>query len=227
MFKNQKGFTVAETLLVILIITVIGFGGYYVYHTNHNTTKIASASNKTSVNKSQQTSTNNPYIGWNSYTLSQEKLSFKYPSSWKLINERYSRYNLNGNGIPLGDNITLKTPGSWSMTISAGQQTPIDASGLGQDYIDKNITFLGQPALLVFIDNSSTNTNHVGTIILSKPNGNFLAKNVPIVPNSQSSSRYIQVILETPTTSNGLSVKTILNSQNYKNAKLVIESMNY
>lgn len=42
-FKNQKGFTAVEALLTILILAVIGFGGYYVYHTNHKT-KIVSSS---------------------------------------------------------------------------------------------------------------------------------------------------------------------------------------
>lgn len=35
--RNQKGFTAVEGLLIILILAVIGFGGYYVYHTNQKT----------------------------------------------------------------------------------------------------------------------------------------------------------------------------------------------
>lgn len=37
MTKNQHGFTVIELLLSILVIAVICFGGYYVYHTHHKT----------------------------------------------------------------------------------------------------------------------------------------------------------------------------------------------
>lgn len=35
--QNEKGFGLVEILLSILVISVIGFGGYYVYHTNAQT----------------------------------------------------------------------------------------------------------------------------------------------------------------------------------------------
>lgn len=33
--REQKGFAVVELLIIILILAVVGFGGYYVWHTNH------------------------------------------------------------------------------------------------------------------------------------------------------------------------------------------------
>lgn len=49
MYKTQKGFTLVETLLVVLILAVVGFGGYYVW--NNQTKKDNSAS--TGLNTSQ------------------------------------------------------------------------------------------------------------------------------------------------------------------------------
>lgn len=57
--KNQKGFTTVEALLIILILAVIGFGGYYVYHTNHKTktTNLAATAPKTSTASNQAKTT--------------------------------------------------------------------------------------------------------------------------------------------------------------------------
>lgn len=35
MFKTQKGFTIVETLAVILIVSLISLAGYYIWHTQH------------------------------------------------------------------------------------------------------------------------------------------------------------------------------------------------
>src|SRR5579884_335933 len=37
MKSGQKGFTLVETLLVLILLAIIGFTGYYVYHTQKNT----------------------------------------------------------------------------------------------------------------------------------------------------------------------------------------------
>ena len=58
--KNQKGFALVEGLLIILILAVIGFGGYYVWHSQHKTTTAtttATSSKKASAS-AQKTSDN-------------------------------------------------------------------------------------------------------------------------------------------------------------------------
>ncbi len=58
MKKNQKGIALIETLLIILILVIIGFGGYYVWHTQKQTDKIlnqaAATSQKTTATKPAQ-----------------------------------------------------------------------------------------------------------------------------------------------------------------------------
>jgi hypothetical protein len=39
MKKTQEGFAIIESLLIILILVIIGFGGYYVWHTQQQTNK--------------------------------------------------------------------------------------------------------------------------------------------------------------------------------------------
>jgi Tfp pilus assembly protein FimT len=41
--KNSNGFTVVEGLLIVIVVAVIGFGGYYVWHTQHKTSPAKTA----------------------------------------------------------------------------------------------------------------------------------------------------------------------------------------
>lgn len=86
--NNQSGFSAVEVLLAILVVVVIGFGGYYVWHTQHDKTKpisTASTSSKTaSSTKTTTTTPTSPYAGWKTYKLSVEKLNFKYPAYWTV-----------------------------------------------------------------------------------------------------------------------------------------------
>jgi hypothetical protein len=86
--KNQKGFTAVEGLLIILTLAVIGFGGYYVYHTNHKakTASLSTTGAKTSASGSTKSTGANPYAGWNSYTDVSKLFSVMYPSGWTAAN---------------------------------------------------------------------------------------------------------------------------------------------
>ncbi len=76
MKRNQKGFAPVEVILVILVLVAVGFGGYYVWHTNHKpkaTTSAASSATK----KSSSIATNA-----NILSLASGNVSFTLPSSW-------------------------------------------------------------------------------------------------------------------------------------------------
>jgi predicted negative regulator of RcsB-dependent stress response len=64
--QDERGFSPVETILVIVIVAVIGFVGWYIYHAKQNTDKSLGAANATSNNvgprftsKSKQTATAN------------------------------------------------------------------------------------------------------------------------------------------------------------------------
>ena len=84
MNKNQQGFAVIEGLLILLILAVVGFGGYYVYHTQHKTTTTNSSTTANST--SNNSSTTNDYSGWNSYTDTSKLFSVMYPKDWTNTN---------------------------------------------------------------------------------------------------------------------------------------------
>jgi hypothetical protein len=77
MNKDQKGFTVVEGLLIVLTLAVIGFGGYYVWHTQHKpkTTTPTTAASTTTPTKTSS----NPTAGWRTY--SDGTISFQYPQT--------------------------------------------------------------------------------------------------------------------------------------------------
>ena len=48
--KNQRGFSTVEGVLVVIVVAVIGFVGWYVYHTKQNSDTALNAATTTSNN---------------------------------------------------------------------------------------------------------------------------------------------------------------------------------
>jgi type II secretory pathway pseudopilin PulG len=62
MIKNQKGIALLETLLILLILTIIGFGGYYVWNSQKQTDKSLSSAEKASQTTSTAKSSAQKYL---------------------------------------------------------------------------------------------------------------------------------------------------------------------
>jgi hypothetical protein len=83
--NNESGFTVVEGLLTVLVLAVIGFGGYYVYHSQHKSTLVTNTATTTKQVTSTTTSKRvaDPYAGWKTYhSIFNSGLSFEYPANW-------------------------------------------------------------------------------------------------------------------------------------------------
>src|SRR5437870_2879047 len=87
--KNQKGFSLVESLLLLVLVGLIGFVGWYVWNTHNKTADTlnnADQANSSVANYSKKqaatTSSNDAYAGWKEYCSKQEKSCFKYPSDW-------------------------------------------------------------------------------------------------------------------------------------------------
>ena len=87
---NQKGFGAVEILLLILVIAVIGFGGYWVYSrnktsSNNSPTTATNTTPSTTNSPTSNTKTIDPYSGWKTYCDASTGSCFRYPSDWGVL----------------------------------------------------------------------------------------------------------------------------------------------
>ena len=80
--KTQDGFSVVEGLLVVIILCLVGFVGWYVIHANKTSSSTNAPANNTSTT-AKATPQADPYKGWAVASSSKLSVSFKYPSDWK------------------------------------------------------------------------------------------------------------------------------------------------
>ena len=88
--KNNQGFGAIGILLGVLLIVVVGFSGYYVWHRQHTKSTPVTMSGAVSVRSkaiskaaTKPTATSDLYAGWKTYTSPLKSgLSFKYPPDW-------------------------------------------------------------------------------------------------------------------------------------------------
>lgn len=85
MKPNEKGFSTVEALLLIVIVGIIGFAGWYVWHTRANSKSVNHSSSQTSNTKAPQHGSPEP--GLSAYD--DDFISFSYPSDWK-VEKQYS-----------------------------------------------------------------------------------------------------------------------------------------
>ena len=242
--KNQSGFTAVEGLLTILVVAVIGFIGYYVWHTQE-TRKATPATANSAANNTKTTSTvPNSYEGWKSYTLTDEKLTFRYPSTWQI--KDYTNTGT-GNQDYHADEVTLTSSDGFEFDINDGLSGSGDPISLiSSDPV--SVTYAGQSADMVFshpgnpgAPGSVNNSEVAGFMLLTNPNDQTSLpsnKNVTVhmasyyssTESSSSSSAPGQMLITGDYTSSAnyfSSVEQAMKDKEYQNAKLVIESMHY
>lgn len=89
---NQKGFSVVEILIVIVVVGLLGAVSWLVYDRQNN--KTDSSSNQTTQQNQVATEPEakketDPYIGWKQYCDDKSSLCFKYPTDWKVEQQSY------------------------------------------------------------------------------------------------------------------------------------------
>lgn len=92
LYKNEKGFSAFEIILVIVLVALIGAVSWLVYKDHHKTTAVNTTNNST------KSTTANPYAGWNSCTDNSEGITIKYPSTWKATGASSSNGQCSTNG---------------------------------------------------------------------------------------------------------------------------------
>lgn len=92
--KNNKGFGAIEALLIVVIIGILGFTGWYVWNSHKKTNSIYNAANQ--VNSSTTTYPKgsakkkpavDPTADWVAYSSKEGQYSLKYPKTWVTFAE--------------------------------------------------------------------------------------------------------------------------------------------
>jgi len=121
MRKSQQGFTVVEGLLIVLILSVLGFAGYYVM-TQNKKDKTADATS--TIEKSKDSSTPASSVkdeteDWYEYQPANKEYTIKLPDGWEL---------------QYGENTTSLYGFSYeSITYVAGEKAKVTLVG-GRDW---------------------------------------------------------------------------------------------
>ena len=87
--SNQKGFSVIEIILAIVILGLIGLVAWMFVQNTSKNSEVANTSSKTDSEDAEQDKPDqpvkeNPELAWYSYTPSGNQYSFKIPDGWTL-----------------------------------------------------------------------------------------------------------------------------------------------
>jgi PsbP-like protein len=81
-YKDQKGFTLIEVLLIIIAITLISFAGWYVYSSQKKDEPSAKSSDQ-----KPKTVAGEKSVALKTYSNDEYGFSIKYPESWKITED--------------------------------------------------------------------------------------------------------------------------------------------
>jgi hypothetical protein len=176
------------------------------------------------------------YVGWKTMTLKYEKITFMYPSNWKLVdNSISSPQNLGGCTYPGHDYIILTSPNNNHVNL----QTGIDCIGdvIAKSFGSIPVKSLGENLFLDFeADSFEVNPTGPSFACLAPSTTadswlSFNSKN--IFPSEGNPSAPMNSFCFTPFTGSdfqsapNLTVEQIESNVDFNDAKLIFESMTY
>jgi|GEM_PF-343635 len=149
---SQAGFSAVEGLLLLVIAGIIGFTGWFVYHSRQMSNKDYAASSSTapSYKKSNvakpSTGLTGAYASWKTGTLQYEQISYDHPSDWKMVDQSFASDLKKGCVTPGSDQVFLTSPSKNTVYFRTG----ISCIGDGGASVIDNvpITTLGKSAYL-------------------------------------------------------------------------------
>jgi hypothetical protein len=82
MAKNQRGFTLVEVLLIVLIICFVGFAGWYILDSNKQPNQATNSPETTATPTKKTESPATIPAGFKEYSNKDVEVSFAYPETW-------------------------------------------------------------------------------------------------------------------------------------------------
>lgn len=129
--SNQKGFSVVEGVLILVIVAVLGGVGWFVWHSKNNTNSTYNAaansgtgkisSTKATAAKVTTTTTDTTSSKWLLYTPSGKQYSIRVPDGWKFTATKGSDENLYAFDMP-------------DLTFKQGTKASVDVVEGGRDF---------------------------------------------------------------------------------------------
>jgi len=223
--NNNKGFTLVEVLLLIVVLILVGGIGYLGYKQVNKKSKTSTSS--TTAATTAKNAAVDPYAGWKTGVLENEQITFKYPADW-LLDDLHSTIQA------LVDLKSLVSPSGNYIILQTGATA--DGPPM-KTYASVPITFLGKPTQLQ-IQASSKNLGVTGTpdqpTEAAVSGGKVPAKNITKVCNVIQvceTYNYFSYNNGPIDTSNAQpvyeSVSSMEANPDFSKAKLIFESMHY
>jgi hypothetical protein len=223
---------------VIFLVIAAGAGGYLFKNSQAKNDadkqqaqisalqkQVKSLQEKTST---QSIANSSDYTGWKSYTLQNEKLTFLYPPTWSAGPWPAATPSATQ------DMVELTSADGMKCNIEDGISNDVDGSTSFVPNSAIKLTYMKKPAYFVFANpkqaGGAADTSKVeGAVLLtnpkdasSRPLGKY-AEGTSNAPGA-SNGKYIAFSCSPPTP---ITLQQALASQDYKDAKLIVQSMHY
>jgi len=82
MYKNQNGFSAIEGLLILVIVGIIGFTGWFVWQSNNKVSDNLKGNSSTADFAKTKKSPVDPTANWTSYSSPVGNFTVQYPKTW-------------------------------------------------------------------------------------------------------------------------------------------------
>lgn len=230
---DQAGFSIIEALLILVVVGILGFTGWSVYHSRTVTNKDYSSSAYT------QTTSPDLYKGWKSASLKYEKMSFKYPNTWQISDTSQDEVGTGGTATPGADDVTLTSPTGLYVSIMSGQ-AGVDTNGslIGLS-TSRPINTLGGSYFLVYYTHKAQSTTEARGACINKTASStggpsIASKNIQLAGIASgaaiSAANLICIGYPAPNSTSPVPVKPVSafeQDASYNDAKLILESLTY
>jgi hypothetical protein len=87
---NSKGFGALELVIILVVVGLLGFGGWYVWNSKKSADKPSSATQPTGSDQESTATEETPAAGWKTYSNASPAFSFQYPDDWTVAKEESS-----------------------------------------------------------------------------------------------------------------------------------------